>query len=271
MSDKPIVFIDSGVGGLPYLKKAKEFLPKEKFIYVADNKNFPYGEKDSAELTDIIIRLIESIVDIIDPKLIVIACNTASVVALSPLRKKFGIPFVGVVPAIKPAGEYVVNGTIGLLATTKTVTDPYTDDLINQFASTSRVEKYAGIDLVDFVENNFFTSTEKEKMGVVSQASKYFNNLKIDALVLGCTHFVYLKEYFKKSISGNIDIIDSIEGVCQQIIRIIKEESKKSDSGLMNIFEDKKNDLFYITGNQFDSSKYQKYSKEFGLTWVGKL
>jgi len=271
MSDNPIVFIDSGVGGLPYLKMARENMPNENFVYVADNKNFPYGEKSTKELKSLIIDLIGKIIKKIDPKLVVIACNTASVVALSTLREKFGIPFVGVVPAIKPAGEYVVNGTIGLLATTKTVTDPYTDDLINQFASSCKVEKFAGIDLVDFVENKFLTSTEKEKMEVVFQASKYFENLKIDALVLGCTHFVYLKDYFKKSISKNVDIIDSVEGVCQQITRIINKETVKLDSSLIDISESNKTGLFYITGNQFVISKYQNFSKEFRLTWGGKL
>jgi len=264
MSDNPIVFIDSGVGGLPYLKRAKEYLPKERFIYVADNKNFPYGEKDSMELTNIIIQLIETIVLKINPKLVVIACNTASVVALSTLREKFGIPFVGVVPAIKPAGEYVVNGTIGLLATTKTVTDPYTDGLINQFASTCKVEKYAGINLVDFVENRFFNSTEQEKMQIVSRSSDYFNNLDIDALVLGCTHFIYLKDYFTKTISGNVDIIDSVEGVCQQILRIVEDEKN-------NLKEKKQPDSFFITGKHYDYSKYKKFSDEFGLNWGGRL
>ncbi len=271
MLDNPIVFIDSGVGGLPYLKKAKEYMPDENFIYIADNENFPYGEKDSIGLKNIIIDLIETIVKKLDPKLIVIACNTASVVALSSLRERFGIPFVGVVPAIKPAGEYAANGIIGLLATTKTVTDPYTDTLISQFASAAKVEKYAGIDLVDFVENNFFSSTEKEKSDLVLQASEYFEKLHIDALVLGCTHFVYLKDYFKKSFSKNIDIIDSVEGVSLQIIRIIKEDTsgKIRKNGTMT--KEKNADMFYITGNQFNKEKYVNFSHEFNLAWGGQL
>lgn len=271
MSDHSIVFIDSGVGGLPYLKKAKEYLPNEYFVYIADNANFPYGEKDSLELTKIITSLIKNIVDKLNPKLIVIACNTASVVALSSLREKFGIPFVGVVPAIKPAGEYAGEGTIGLIATRKTVTDPYTEGLISQFAYSCKVEKYAGINLVDFVENKYFTSTEADKMEVIQQASEYFNNLEIDALVLGCTHFIYLKDYFKKSISNNVDIIDSVEGVCQQIIRILDKESSKLN--ILTEIINKKNhsDRFYITGNSFNQSKYLKFSSEFGLSWGGQL
>ena len=263
MTDDPIVFIDSGVGGLPYLKMVREYMPEENLVYVADNKNFPYGEKQANELQGIILNLIQNIVDKISPKLVVIACNTASVVALSLLREEFGIPFVGVVPAIKPAGEYSENGKIGLLATRKTVEDPYTDTLINEFASSCRVEKYAGIDLVEFVENKYFTSSEEAKMQIVSEASEYFTNCKIDSLVLGCTHFVYLMDYFKKSLGSSVDIIDSREGVSRQILRIIESESLVS----MN----KTRDIFYMTGSEDDQSNYLKFAKSFDLAWGGSL
>ncbi len=263
MADNPIVFIDSGVGGLPYLERAREYMPNENFVYVADNKNFPYGEKEARQLKDIILELIQNIVVKLSPKLIVIACNTASVVALSTLRKEFGIPFIGVVPAIKPAGKFSENGNIGLLATSKTVEDPYTNTLIEQFASTCRVEKYAGIDLVEFVENRYFTSTENDKMKIVSKASEYFINCKIDALVLGCTHFVYLKDYFKKSLGNSVDIIDSQDGVSKQILRIVQSESLQSDN--------KTKDIFLMTGSKFDQSNYLQFADKFGLSWGGQL
>lgn len=263
MADDPIVFIDSGVGGLPYLEEARKYMPEENLVYVADNRNFPYGEKDVIELKRIILQLIEIIVDKVSPKLIIIVCNTASVVALSLLREKFGIPFVGVVPAVKPAAENSKNGIVGLIATRKTVEDPYTDTLINKFASGCRVEKYAGIDLVEFVENNYFTSTEEEKLKVVSDASVHLSNYGIDTLVLGCTHFVLLADYFKKYFGSSVNIIDSREGVRRQIQRIIKSESFKC----MN----KTGDIFYMTDNDIDQSNYIKFAKNFGLKWGGLL
>lgn len=263
MSDNPIVFIDSGVGGLPYLEMAKESLPEQNFVYVADNKNFPYGEKSSRELTKIIIRLIESIVERLNPGLIVIACNTASVVALSTLRTKFGIPFVGVVPAIKPAVEYSGNGSIGLLATRKTVEDPYTDELIKNFASGCIVKKYAGIDLVEFVEKKYFSSSDKEKLQIVSEASNYFSGNNIDSLVLGCTHFVYLVEYFKEILGNSVDIIDSREGVVKQIIRLIKNDKALSVR--------KNKDIFYMTGDNVEKNNYIKFAEKFDLLWGGTL
>ena len=263
MTENPIVFYDSGVGGLPYLESARKYLPGENFVYIADNENFPYGEKAASQLKNIILKLIRNIIDKISPKLIVIACNTASVVALSTLREEFGIPFIGVVPAIKPAGEYSGNGNIGLLATRKTVDDPYTDTLIEKFASTCRVEKYAGIDLVEFVENRYFTSTENDKMEIVSKASEYFINSNIDALVLGCTHFVHLRNYFEKALGSSVDIIDSREGVSRQILRVIENESIKP--------KDKSKDLFFISSSKIDQSNYLQFAEKFDLSWGGKL
>ena len=129
LDHRPVVVFDSGVGGLPYLQRLREFLPDETFSYVADTANFPYGEKSTAELNDIVHRQMERLIHRIVPKLVVVACNTASVVALSELRAAFGLPFVGVVPAVKPAAETTENKRIGLIATRKTVEDPYTDML----------------------------------------------------------------------------------------------------------------------------------------------
>jgi glutamate racemase len=263
MSQKSIVFFDSGVGGLPYLKRAKQYMAGENFIYVADVENFPYGEKSANELRKIIHELTKNIIKKINPKLIVIACNTASVVALSTLREEFGIPFVGVVPAIKPAGENKPEGSIGLLATRKTIEEPYTDNLIDQFAAGSRVEKYAGIDLVDFVENRFLDAPEEERLNIVADASNYFSNKNISTIVLGCTHFVYLKNYFEEYFDQSVKIIDSVEGVCQQIKRLIDFENPELNISLK--------DRFFVTSNKIDEPKYLKFAEQFNLTWSGLL
>ncbi len=263
MSDNPIVFIDSGIGGLPYLEMVRKYLPGENFTYVADTENFPYGEKDAAELQHLIPEFIKKIVDRIFPKLIVVACNTASVVALSLLRERFGIPFVGVVPAIKPAAEFNRAGGMGLLATRKTVEDPYTDTLIKNFASSMRVEKYAGINLVDFVEHHFFSTSDEEKMEIISESAGYFSSLEIDSLVLGCTHFVYLEDYYKQYLGNSVAVIDSREGVSRQIKRIIESE---------NLFSgNKTGDYFYITSGEGDQLHYQKFAEKFSLEWGGVL
>ena len=100
-------------------------------------------------------------------------------------------------------------------------------------------------------------------MQIVSEASEYFTNCKIDSLVLGCTHFVYLMDYFKKSLGSSVDIIDSREGVSRQILRIIESESLVS----MN----KTRDIFYMTGSEDDKSNYSKFAKSFDLAWGGSL
>ncbi len=271
MADNPIVFIDSGVGGLPYLETAKRLMKEEQFVYVSDTENFPYGEKTADEIKKIILLLIKKIVSRMTPKLIVIACNTASVVALSLLREEFGIPFVGVVPAVKPGCRNSTNGIIGLIATRKTVEDPYTEELITHFASKCTVEKFPAVDLVEFVEKKFFITTPEEKLLIVSKASVFLKDRNIDTLVLGCTHFVHLKTYFKKYFGSSVNVIDSVEGVCSQISRIIKDNPGKSNltnvkSGIISGM-----DKFYITDNSAYKSEYLKFAAKFNLDWGGKI
>ena len=103
------------------------------------------------------------------------------------------------------------------------------------------------------------------------KASEYFNNHEIDALVLGCTHFVYLKDYFKKNISKSVDIIDSVEGVCHQISRIIEGESTDFEKKPENTLKGNQIDMFFITGDSFDQSKYLEFAREFDLEWGGNL
>ena len=142
---KPIAFLDSGVGGLPYLEMAREHLPKENFIYLADRKNFPYGTKSAEEVFAAVAVLTDRILAAEKPKVFVLACNTMSVVALTRLRKLYPrLPFVGVVPAVKPAAERTKVKRIGVLATNRTLQDAYLDDLIRRFASSCEVVRVAG-------------------------------------------------------------------------------------------------------------------------------
>ena len=107
-----MAFLDSGVGGLPYLHWVRSELPGECYAYVADNGGFPYGTKPADEVVALVVNRVARIIEFLDPKMIVIACNTASVAALGELRRLFAVPFVGVVPAVKPAAKRSSNGRI---------------------------------------------------------------------------------------------------------------------------------------------------------------
>jgi len=157
------------------------------------------------------------------------------------------------------------------LATRKTVDDIYTAELIKQFASSCKVEKFAAVDLVEFVEKKFFSSRHDEKMIVVSKASKVFMNKDIDSLVLGCTHFVHLKDCFEEYFGKSVHVIDSVEGVCSQISRIIKENSNKDAFNNVISGKDTVIDKFYITGSSVEKSEYLKFAAKFFLDWGGEI
>src|SRR5574344_424067 len=149
-------FLDSGTGGLPYLKCLKEKSPNSCCIYVGDTKNFPYGEKTKDQIIENSANCIKKIIEKWNPNVIVIACNTISVTALEEFRKRFPTkPFVGTVPAIKPASLISKTRKIGLLATNATVNHPYTKNLQKEFASDCQMISRGDPDLISFIEHKF--------------------------------------------------------------------------------------------------------------------
>ena len=135
MTPEPVAFLDSGVGGLPYLAHARKHLHSERFVYVADRENFPYGEKSRTAIIAAALSVAGRLLEREHPRLVVVACNTMSVVALADLRARFPVPFVGVVPAVKPAASLSRRKRVGVLATRQTVEGDYLRNLIVQHAS----------------------------------------------------------------------------------------------------------------------------------------
>lgn len=269
MNERPIAVFDSGVGGLPYLQSLREFAPREDFVYLADRDHFPYGEKNDRELRKIIVDSVERFITATDPKLMLIACNTASVVALEALREKFSIPFIGVVPAIKPAAELSTRRTIGVLATRRTVEDPYTENLIRQFASDCKVIRYAGVEIVELVELNYFNSTEEEKIKVLKPAVEFFTHERADTLVVGCTHFIFVEALLQQMLDGTAKVIDSRSGVAQQAMRILSREHIVRTGPQRAV-----RGRFFVSGESLDAAserRYRDFSKLYELDWSGLL
>ncbi len=223
MNNRPIAFLDSGVGGLGYLEWVRSRLDTERYIYISDSANFPYGEKPAEDVLRAVTGTVEAVLRRLDPKVIVIACNTASVVALGELRRRFSLPFVGVVPAVKPAALASRFRKIGLFATNRTVQDAYTRDLIDKFAEDCSMIFFQGADTVRYIEEKFWKESPLEKETYLTELAENFSARDIDTLVLGCTHFVYLADELKSLLRPRIDVIDSREGVGRQVIRIIQE------------------------------------------------
>lgn len=265
MNSKYIGFIDSGIGGLPYLLRTRERLPREKLLYVADTVNFPYGEKDTQTVRKVVLALVSRLLDRYHCKMVVVACNTASVVALSALRATFPIPFIGVVPAVKPAAENSQRKRIGVLATNRTVYDVYTDKLIKDFASHCTVIRNSGGELVDFIENKLLSSSEEETMRVVKETVSLFKDSRVDTIVLGCTHFVLLDDYFRKAAGDGVRVIDSRTGVTNRIVSLLNandEYAPKDESGIS---------FFYVTEDRPNEEKYRSIADHFKIRFKGKL
>ena len=151
-ANAPLMLFDSGVGGLSVLAEVRKALPNAPIVYVADNGGYPYGTKTEAEIAARVPALLGRLAERYQPRLIVIACNTASTIALSGVRAALDLPVVGTVPAVKPAALASQSRVIGVLGTRATVRQPYVDRLAAEFASDCVVLRYGSAALVDMAE-----------------------------------------------------------------------------------------------------------------------
>ena len=220
-NNRPVLFIDSGIGGIPYCVDFHKNNPVEEVCYLADTKNFPYGPREKEELTSILISLTEKLLKTVNPKLIVLACNTATISALSALRLRFhDITFVGTVPAIKPAAKVSGKGKVGVLGTARTIEDIRTLNLVDE---SCEIFVIAAPELVEFVEHHLDSANENEKRKTVKKYIDLFLAEGADSLVLGCTHFLFLLEEFRQEAAPNIVVFDSLEGITKRVEFLLDE------------------------------------------------
>ena len=191
----PVLIFDSGVGGLSVVRALRERLPDAPLAYACDNAALPYGTKDDGWLVARIVAVCRAAVAASDAAVLVVACNTASTLALDALRAALPIPVVGTVPAIKPAAALTASGVIGLLATSATVCRPYTDRLIADFAAHRTVVRVAADPLVAQAERLLATGSVDEAV-VEAALAPLWEPPALDTVVLGCTHFPLLRAHF---------------------------------------------------------------------------
>ncbi|MDR0644813.1 MAG: glutamate racemase [Treponema sp.] len=227
-----IIFLDSGIGGLPYFQYFRRYNPYESLVYTADKANFPYGKKTKQEIIRILVSLFEKLIDQFQPKLVVLACNTASVSALPILRETFPhIPWVGTVPAIKPAIIESRNRCVGVLGTDRTIDDPYITELAEKYGADAKIIRISAPDIVEFAEKSLFKADNAEKQAVISPYIKKFRSTGADAVVLGCTHFLLLQDTFRTVAAPDIKIYDSVIGVSRRIEAILDEKDIRDKEG----------------------------------------
>ena len=216
--DAPLLFFDSGVGGLSVLAPARALLPTAPIVYVADNAGFPYGTKGDTELAERLPALIGRLVERFSPRLAVIACNTASTIALDHVRAALDIPVVGTVPAIKPAALLSNSRVIGVLGTEATVRQPYVDDLTARFAADCTVIRHGSPELVAITEAKL--AGEAVDPAAIATAVRRMlagpRGAEIDTVVLACTHFPLIAEELGLAMPG-VTFVDGGPGIARRI------------------------------------------------------
>jgi len=214
----PILFFDSGVGGLSVLGPTRKLLPYAPIVYAADSAAFPYGRRSEAEIAARVPALLGRLVERFRPRLAVIACNTASTIALDHVRAALDIPVVGTVPAIKPAAEISKSRVIGVLGTEATVRQPYVDDLAARFASDCTVIRHGSPKLVELAEAKLAGSSVSidDVRTAIAPMVKQPGGEAMDVMVLACTHFPLLAEEIATVFPG-IAQVDGGPGIARRI------------------------------------------------------
>jgi len=241
MSSKPIGIFDSGVGGLSIWKEIRDQLPYESTIYLSDSKHAPYGPKGQKAIIDLSIKNTEWLIDR-GCKLIVVACNTATTNAIDQLRIKFSVPFIGIEPAIKPAALQSKTKTIGVLATEGTLSSNLFHKTSELYLNDLSLIEQIGDGIVELIEHGKLNSSEMRDLLI-----KYLRPMikaKIDYLVLGCTHYHFLKPILEELLPKNISIIDSSQAVARQTKSVL-QLCKLSNNKVL-----KSEGRFYTNGEQ---------------------
>lgn len=227
MRNLPIGIFDSGVGGLSVLNALRELLPNEDVIYVADQAFAPYGKRTKAEIQLRSVAISEWLIAQ-GCKLIVVACNTATTNAIAQLRNTFSVPFVGIEPAIKPAALGSKTGVVGVLATEGTLSSELFQTTTQDHAKNIKVITQVGHGLVELVENGEAMSLEAENQLRHDLAPML--QKPIDHLVLGCTHYPFLRETLLRILPKNVTIVDCGYAVAKQTHRLLEQHDLLQNS-----------------------------------------
>lgn len=215
---RPILVFDSGVGGLSVLSHIRTTLPAASVVYVADNGGYPYGTKSESEIAARVPALLGRLAERYKPRLIVIACNTASTIALAHVRAALDVPVVGTVPAVKPAALASKTRVIGVLGTEATVRQAYVDNLVAEFASDCIVIRHGSARLVDIAEAKLreVAPDRHEMRDIMAGVYGQEGGDRLDQLVLACTHFPLLAEEIAAASPTGVTLVDSGAGIARR-------------------------------------------------------
>lgn len=260
----PLLFFDTGVGGLSILREAQKLLPTAPVVYAADYAGMPYGMKTEAELSTRIPLLLGRLVERYKPQLVTMACNTASTIALDVVRSVLDIPVVGTVPAVKPASLMTKTGVIGLLGTSATIRQPYVDRLASEFAADKKLLRFGAPDLVHAAEAKLRGEVPDPKIfdEAVAGLTRQEHGDEIDTVILACTHFPLVQEELQKSFAKPVQFIDGAQGIARRICFLTQE----------TIWPETSEDGTFVTTGRLDQlASYRDILYQFGLRKFERL
>lgn len=225
-SKSPIAVVDSGLGGISVLRKLYKLMPNEDFIYFGDSANAPYGIKTKEEIKNLTVSAVEKLMAR-GAKAVVIACNTATSAAASFLREKYpDYIFVGLEPALKPAALFKEKPKVLVLATPLTLKEKKFDDLMARFEGQAEFIKLPAPDLVRYIESGNLDCDEE--IEYLQKILEPYKNNKVDAVVLGCTHFPFAEKSILKILGDEVQVFEGGNGAARQCKRLLEEK------GLLN-------------------------------------
>ena len=221
ISQQAIGVMDSGVGGISVLKHIHALLPHENLMYVADSKYAPYGNKTAEEITARCFELADYLIAK-NVKALVVACNTATAAAINAMREKYSLPIIGMEPAVKPAAEASKNGVIGVLATVGTLKSAQFAALLESYGRNVKVVTQACLGLVECIERGELDTPETKAL--IRQYTAPLLAEGADTIVLGCTHYPFVKQVIQDIVGNKVTLIDTGAAVAKQLKRQLAEK-----------------------------------------------
>ena len=257
-NDAPILLFDSGVGGLSILRALQGAAPAAPIVYAADFAGLPYGEKTESEIAARVPALLGRLVERYRPRLVTIACNTASTIALPAVRAALDIPVVGTVPAVKPAALATKSGVIGLIGTAATIRQPYVDNLLAEHGNGASLIRVAAPELVAAAERKLRGEDNDPAIfeGVIERLTARAEAAGMDVAVLACTHFPLVKEELTAA-STDLRFIDGAAGIARRILYLAGTDFAEAAPTP---------GLFVSTGPAALAEGYKPALAEYGLT-----
>lgn len=226
MNSNPIGIFDSGLGGLSVWEALYDLMPDESMLYLADSKYAPYGHRPQSEIIQLSIKNMEYLLEQ-GCKIVVVACNTATTNAIDVLRQSYKVPIIGIEPAIKPAALNSKTGVVGVLATRGTLASSLFIKTAALYAKDRTVIEQYGDGLVTLIE-----AGEMESQHMDELLHKYLDPMisaGIDSLVLGCTHYSFLRPQLEAILPSDVQIIDAAAAVAKQTKSVLKEHELLSE------------------------------------------